>query len=214
MSAHGHTHSPTHSPLELYSETNLPTEWGDFKTRVYRGSDGREQVAIFCGDPSGDALLARIHSACFTGEALSSLKCDCKAQLEGALQRIQREGRGVVVYLFQEGRGIGLGNKIKAYALQERGADTVDANTLLGFGADERAYGDAVEILNHLGAQSVRLLTNNPLKVEALEAAGLRVSAREPLEVGRNAVNTHYLDVKRDRMRHALVGRLREREDA
>lgn len=200
--------------LEFYSEANLPTEWGDFKTRVYRGTDGREQVAIFCGDPSGEATLARVHSACFTGEALGSLKCDCKAQLEGALQRIQREGRGVVVYLFQEGRGIGLGNKIKAYALQERGADTVDANTLLGFGEDERQYSDAVSILSDLGARSVRLMTNNPLKVEALEAAGVRVSAREPLEVGRNAVNAGYLDVKRDRMRHALMGQRKERDGA
>jgi len=192
--------------LAPYSEATLPTEWGVFKTRVYRGADGREQVAIFCGDPSGDDVLARVHSACFTGEVLGSLKCDCKPQLEGALRRIQREGRGVVVYLFQEGRGIGLGNKLRAYALQERGADTVDANTLLGFGEDEREYGDAVDMLRDLGARSVRLLTNNPLKVAALEEAGVRVSSREPLVVGRNAVNAHYLDVKRDRMGHALAG--------
>ena len=192
--------------LARYSEARLPTEWGEFKTRVYRGGDGREQVAIFCGDPSGEEVLARVHSACFTGEALGSLKCDCKPQLEGALQRIQAEGRGVVVYLFQEGRGIGLGNKLRAYALQEEGADTVDANTRLGFGEDEREYSDAVAMLEDLGARSVRLMTNNPLKVSALEGAGVRVAAREPLEVGRNSVNAGYLDVKRDRMGHALGG--------
>jgi len=161
-------------------------------------------MAISQGELSGDPVLVRIHSACFTGEALGSLKCDCKAQLERALREINREGRGVVVYLFQEGRGIGLGNKIRAYALQTSGADTVDANRQLGFADDDREYSDALEILSELGVERVRLMTNNPLKLEALKAAGLEVTERVSIEVGRNEVNASYLDTKRDRMRHHL----------
>ena len=192
--------------LELYSQAPLPTEWGLFETRVYRDAQGQEHMAISQGDLSDEAgpALVRVHSACFTGEALSSLKCDCKAQLERALQEINERGRGVVIYLFQEGRGIGLGNKIKAYALQAQGFDTVDANTHLGFEEDARRYDCAVQMLTHLGIRRVQLLTNNPLKVEALQKAGLNVVERVAIEVGRNEVNDAYLNTKRDRMRHML----------
>jgi GTP cyclohydrolase II len=197
--------SPQSPYITLYSEALLPTEWGDFYTKVYRDVEGQEHMAIYQGELSGEEpTLVRVHSACFTGEALSSLKCDCKAQLERALQEINRAGRGVVVYLFQEGRGIGLGNKIKAYALQAQGFDTVDANTALGFEEDARRYEGAVAILQDLGVSQVRLMTNNPLKVEALERAGLKVADRVAIEVGRNEVNSAYLDTKRDRMRHML----------
>ena len=165
-------------------------------------------MAIYQGELSGqgEAPLARVHSACFTGEVLGSLKCDCKAQLERALLEISRAGRGVIIYLFQEGRGIGLGNKIRAYALQNEGADTVDANRHLGFSDDDRDYQDAVEILSDLGVTQVKLMTNNPLKITALREAGLEVSERVSIEVGRNEVNASYLDTKRDRMSHLLKG--------
>jgi len=193
--------------LTRYAQATLPTEWGTFETLVYRSPAGEEHMAIYQGELSdelAESTLVRVHSACFTGEALGSLKCDCKAQLERALQEIEREGRGVVVYLFQEGRGIGLGNKIRAYALQTQGVDTVDANRQLGFGDDERDYQDAVEILRDLGVTRVKLMTNNPLKIEALQKAGLELSQRVSIEVGRNAVNASYLDTKRDRMSHLL----------
>ena len=193
--------------LTRYAQATLPTEWGTFETLVYRSPTGEEHMATYQGELSEELsgpTLVRVHSACFTGEALGSLKCDCKAQLERALQEIDREGRGVVVYLFQEGRGIGLGNKIRAYALQAQGVDTVDANRQLGFGDDERGYQDAVEILRDLGVTRVRLMTNNPLKLEALQKAGLELSQRVSIEVGRNEVNASYLDTKRDRMSHLL----------
>lgn len=193
------------SSLTRFAQATLPTEWGTFETRVYRSHTGEEHMAIYQGsldEMSREPTLVRVHSACFTGEALASLKCDCKAQLERALQEINRVGRGVVVYLFQEGRGIGLGNKIRAYALQAQGVDTVDANRQLGFEDDARGYQDAVDILRELGVAQVRLMTNNPLKRSALERAGFEVVERVAIEVGRNDVNASYLDTKRDRMSH------------
>ena len=191
--------------LELYSETKLPTSFGEFLVQVFRDEEGVEHLAISVGDLNADGpCLARVHSACFTGEALSSLRCDCKAQLEQALVQIQGEGRGVVFYLFQEGRGIGLGNKIRAYALQEQGHDTVDANLELGFPEDLRSYDPVSEICAALGIQQLRLMTNNPEKLKALQALGLQISERVPLEVGRNAVNAGYLDTKAARMGHLL----------
>jgi GTP cyclohydrolase II len=190
--------------ISLYSETTLPTEWGDFRVRVYRTADQEEHLAIYRGDLKGkEGVLTRVHSACFTAEVLGSLKCDCKSQLEYAFSMIESVGHGLIIYLFQEGRGIGLGNKIKAYALQnERGLDTVDANTHLGFEEDGREYDIAVCILDDLEVTAVQLMTNNPLKVKALDQAGVSVLARIPIEIGRNGVNASYLDTKQRRMGH------------
>ena len=191
--------------LEKYASCPLPTEWGEFNVTVFQEDNGKEHLAISLGDLSEKTdVLTRVHSACFTGEALSSLKCDCKAQLEYALQEIQRAGLGLVVYLFQEGRDIGLGNKIRAYALQSQGEDTVDANTKLGFEEDQRTYEVAIDMIQHLKIQSIKVMTNNPLKIEALQIGGVEVTGRVPVEVGVNQVNEKYLETKRDRMGHML----------
>ena len=154
------------------------------------------------GDLSGPPVLARVHSSCFTGEVLGSLRCDCRAQLEAALARIAREGRGVLVYLVQEGRGIGLGNKVRAYQLQDSGKDTVEANLALGFDPDHRSYELAAGILRDLGVTSVRLMTNNPAKREGLERAGVRVDAVESHWVGESEHNADYLEAKRIKLGH------------
>ena len=160
-------------------------------------------MAIVRGDVSrGANVLCRVHSECWTSEVLGSLKCDCREQLDRALEKIAAEGVGVVVYLRQEGRGIGLGNKIRAYDLQNQGADTVEANLRLGFEADSRSYDLAAAILNDLGVRSVRLLTNNPLKIAGLEAAGVTVVDRISHWVGENQHNASYLAVKRRKMGH------------
>ncbi|MCB9652945.1 MAG: GTP cyclohydrolase II [Deltaproteobacteria bacterium] len=165
-----------------------------------------EHVAIVVGDPdaSPDDVLTRIHSECLTSEVFGSLKCDCKEQLDAALDQMAAEGRGVLIYLRQEGRGIGLGNKIRAYALQERGADTVDANHQLGFGSDDRSYEVAAAMLCDLGVRGVRLLTNNPDKVQGLATSGIRVVERLPVQIRANLHSAGYLRVKRDRMGHLL----------
>jgi GTP cyclohydrolase II len=187
----------------FYAHTVLPTEHGVFDVRVIRDAQGREHVVLSVGDVSGaDDVLMRMHSECLTSEVLGSLKCDCKAQLDAALQRIQEVGRGMVIYLRQEGRGIGLGNKIRAYALQSAGADTVDANRRLGFDDDLRDYDIAVQAIKALGIRSVRLMTNNPLKLNALLEAGVEVRGREPIVTGINVVNLHYMQTKRERMGH------------
>jgi GTP cyclohydrolase II/3,4-dihydroxy 2-butanone 4-phosphate synthase/GTP cyclohydrolase II len=197
--------------LARYSEAELPTEHGPFRLVVYRVLDGeptgspasREHMAVVRGGIRGKGnVLCRVHSECWTSEVMGSLKCDCREQLRTAMERIAAEGAGVVVYLRQEGRGIGLGNKIKAYALQNGGADTVEANLALGFAADARSYDIAGTILRDLGVQSVRLLTNNPLKVKGLEDAGVVVAARVPHWVGENQHNAGYLAVKRRKMGH------------
>ena len=192
--------------FKKFSETLLPTKWGNFQTAAYRNQEGEEHIAISLGldQPQGaDSRppLVRIHSACFTSEVLGSMKCDCREQLEYALQAIQAEGRGLVLYLFQEGRGIGLGAKIQVYALQEQGFDTVDANTRLGFKEDARTYESALDMLEELGLKEVRLLTNNPKKINALTQGGIRVE-RAPIEVVCHPVNQNYLETKRDRMGH------------
>ncbi|MEZ4470929.1 MAG: GTP cyclohydrolase II [bacterium] len=195
-----------HAPF--FARTTLPTAHGDFDVRVFLDED-KEHLSLSVGALDGaEEVLVRVHSECLTSEVFGSLKCDCKAQLDFALDAIQAEGRGVVLYLRQEGRGIGLGNKIRAYALQEPGADTVDANRLLGFGDDLRRYDVAVETIRALGIRSVRLLTNNPLKIEALEEAGINVSGREAVFTGLNPVNQNYLETKRVRMGH-LYGRVK-----
>jgi GTP cyclohydrolase II len=202
--------------LKRYAEADLPTAYGPFRLYVYRrvngaagseaGQDGapvEEHMAIVRGDISrGTSVLCRVHSECWTSEVLGSLKCDCREQLDRALEKIAAEGAGVVVYLRQEGRGIGLGNKIRAYDLQNRGADTVEANLRLGFEADARSYDMAAQILDDLGVKSVRLLTNNPLKIAGLEAAGVKVVDRLSHWVGENQHNAGYLAVKRRKMGH------------
>ena len=170
---------------------------------VYRFGAEEEHLAYVRGDVFGKRdVLARIHSECLTGEVLGSLRCDCRAQLEGALDRIAAEGVGVVVYMRQEGRGIGLGNKVRAYALQDQGVDTVDANLQLGFGADDRSYDQAAGILGELGVASVRLMTNNPRKVDGLRTAGVTVSAQEPHWVETTEHSEAYLETKRTKLGH------------
>ncbi len=200
--------------LERYSEARLPTPYGEFRVVIYRtgqmggagasavGLGPEEHVAMVMGDPAGEGALVRVHSSCFTGEVLGSLRCDCRAQLDAALARIGREGRGVVVYLVQEGRGIGLGNKVRAYQLQDAGKDTVEANLALGFDADHRNYDLAAGILRDLGVTSVRLMTNNPDKRAGLEAAGVRVDALEAHWVGESEHNASYLEAKRLKLGH------------
>ena len=199
--------------LLRYAEADLPTAYGPFRLYVYRTGETTtpsasslsvdEHMAIVKGDISGGtAVLCRVHSECWTSEVLGSLKCDCRDQLDAALAKIAAEGTGVVVYLRQEGRGIGLGNKIRAYNLQDKGADTVEANLRLGFEADARSYDLAAAILSDLGVRSVRLLTNNPLKVAGLEASGVKVTDRLSHWVGENQHNASYLAVKRRKMGH------------
>ena len=182
----------------------LPTPFAEFGMTVFLGADGKEHLALTLGDLNGSPPLVRIHSECLTGDALFSLRCDCGFQLEHALQRIAAEGRGAVLYLRQEGRGIGLANKIAAYALQDVGADTVEANFHLGFPADSRDYGIAVEMLRELGTSQVRLMTNNPRKVEALQGAGIKIVERIPIQCGRNPHNDDYLHTKADKLGHML----------
>lgn len=194
--------------LLRYAEADLPTAYGSFRLYVYR-TDGpadnrlvEEHMAIVRGDVARASTLCRVHSECWTSEVLGSLKCDCRDQLDTALAKIATEGAGVVVYLRQEGRGIGLGNKIRAYDLQNKGADTVEANLRLGFEADVRSYDLAAAILGDLGVKSIRLLTNNPLKVAGLESAGVKVLDRLSHWVGETQHNAGYLAVKRRKMGH------------
>ena len=188
----------------FYSQTRLPTEHGDFDVRIYREGD-LEHVAISVGSFDADQpALVRVHSECLTSEVFGSQKCDCKAQLDLALGKIQAEGVGCVVYLRQEGRGIGLGDKIRAYALQEKGADTVDANRMLGLEDDLRTYGVAAKMLSALGIKQVRLMTNNPEKVKGLTDEGIVVTERVNTIAGVNSVNRGYLQTKLERMNHQI----------
>jgi GTP cyclohydrolase II len=193
------------STVEIYAEAPLPTHRGLFRTVVFRErAGGAEHVAMVLGDVAGEAVPVRLHSECLTSEVLGSLKCDCRAQLDRALDLVAARGRGVVLYLRQEGRGLGLGNKIRAYALQEQGADTVDANRMLGFADDARTYDVAAAILRDLGVHAVALMTNNPSKVQGLEAQGIRVVERVPHRAEPNPHNVDYLAAKAKRMGHAL----------
>ena len=195
-------------PVRAVASARLPTPFADFTLQVYLAADGKEHLAITLGDltdPATDAApLVRLHSECLTGDALFSLRCDCGFQLEHALQRIATEGRGAVLYLRQEGRGIGLANKIRAYALQDAGADTVEANQHLGFEPDQRDYEIAVQMLQHLGVRRLRLMTNNPRKIAAMEAAAMDIVERVPVECGRNSHNEAYLTTKADKLGHLL----------
>lgn len=200
--------------LEYAGACNLPTPWAEFRLHGFIDqATGKEHVAMVLGDVAdGAPVLARVHSECLTGDGLFSQRCDCGAQLEAALRKIAEEGRGVLIYLRQEGRGIGLINKIRAYQLQDKGADTVEANELLGFPADLRRYDICKPILETLGVRTLRLMTNNPRKVSALESAGLLVDERVPLMVGHNASNRRYLATKKRKLGHMLVGHDREAE--
>jgi GTP cyclohydrolase II len=191
--------------LEQVADARLPTPFAEFRLHVYLAEDGKEHVALTLGNLAGDPPpLVRVHSECLTGDSLFSLRCDCGFQLEHALQRVASEKRGALIYLRQEGRGIGLANKVRAYELQDRGADTVEANAHLGFGPDLRDYREAVEILRLLGVDRLRLLTNNPRKLNALTDGGLTVVERVAIECGRNPHNESYLTTKADKLGHLL----------
>lgn len=189
-----------------YSEANLPTKFGKFRVVVFRNSlDDKEHLAIIKGDISqGAKIPVRLHSECLTSEVLGSLKCDCREQLETALQYIAKQGTGVVLYLRQEGRGIGLGNKIRAYALQEKGYDTVQANHILGFPDDLRSYDIAAAMLKELGIESIQLLTNNPSKIYGIEEHGIEVAERLPIQIQPNPINHFYLSTKAQKSGHLL----------
>jgi GTP cyclohydrolase II len=186
------------------THARIPTAVGAFVLRLYANDvDHKEHMALIAGDiGDGESVLVRVHSECFTGEVVGSLRCDCGPQLDRAIEMVAAEGRGVIVYLRQEGRGIGLAEKLRAYNLQDEGLDTVDANLALGHGADERDYTLAAAILHALGVRSVRLLTNNPLKVASLQANGLAVGERVPLGRFETAENAAYLRAKVERMGH------------
>lgn len=184
---------------------DMPTEFGHFRLRMFRSeSDGLEHLAIVKGDPSSSdkPVLVRVHSECFTGDVLHSARCDCGSQLEAAMRAIEKEGCGVVLYMRQEGRGIGLANKLHAYALQEKGLDTVEANERLGFSADLRDYGIGAQILSRLGINEIRLLTNNPTKVVGLEGHGLKIVERVPIIIPPGEFNRRYMETKREKMGH------------
>ena len=194
------------SIIEVGDEVEMPTEYGDFKLIPFRQqSNGLEHMALVKGEWRPDEpILVRVHSSCATGDILGSKRCDCGEQLHKAMQMIDREGKGVLIYMQQEGRGIGLMNKIAAYKLQEEGYDTVDANVHLGFKPDERDYGCGAQMLRHLNVHKMRLLTNNPVKRVGLEAYGLEIVENVPIEITPNIYNERYLKTKRDRMGHTL----------
>lgn len=194
------------SIIEVGDEVDMPTEYGHFKLIPFRQqSNGLEHMALVKGQWEPDEpVLVRVHSSCATGDILGSKRCDCGEQLHKAMQMIDREGKGVVIYMQQEGRGIGLMNKIAAYKLQEEGYDTVDANVHLGFKPDERDYGCGAQMLRHLNVHKMRLLTNNPVKRVGLEAYGLEIVENVPIEITPNKYNERYLKTKRDRMGHTL----------
>jgi GTP cyclohydrolase II len=192
--------------LSRAAEANFPTEYGLFRIYGFEGRTGtrlEEAVALTMGDVlTGPPPLLRIHSQCLTGDVFHSLRCDCRAQLEIALKEVSGEGRGLVIYELQEGRGIGLMNKLRAYELQDHGADTVEANERLGFESDLRSYSLPGAILHHLGIRSVRLMSNNPDKVRALEDAGIEVSERVPCIATAHESRRGYLETKREKMGH------------
>jgi 3,4-dihydroxy 2-butanone 4-phosphate synthase/GTP cyclohydrolase II len=186
----------------------LPTEWGDFKIAGYRSLTSEEEfVVLFKGEMKPDTpTLVRIHSQCLTGDVFSSTKCDCGLQLHRTMEMIQQEGRGAIVYQQQEGRGIGILNKIRAYALQDEGADTVEANEQLGFEVDAREYQQCAEVLFDLGLCKVKVISNNPDKLAALQRAGLRIVERIPIEVASEPAAAHYLRTKKEKLGHLISG--------
>jgi len=199
--------APSTNRIEKVAEAAFPTEYGDFRIFGFRShaAEPEEAVVLCLGDIGGSAtnpVLVRIHSQCLTGDVFHSLRCDCRAQLELALEQISAEGRGILIYEHQEGRGIGLLNKLRAYELQDNGADTVEANVRLGFEADLRDYALPAEILRYLGVERVRLMSNNPEKIQALENAGITVSERVPAIVPAVESREDYLRTKKEKMGH------------
>ena len=192
--------------IQKIAEVNMPTEYGDFTAIGYESIlDGMCHVALVAGNPTADNALVRVHSECLTGDVFRSKRCDCGEQLSKALQLISENGNGVLLYMHQEGRGIGLANKLRAYMLQDQGSDTVEANTKLGYPPDLRDYGIGAQILVDLGIRKIRLLTNNPRKIIGLEGYGLKMVERVPLEIPPNSINRHYLETKRDKLHHLLL---------
>ena len=196
----------TESLVKRAAVAKLPTRFGDFTIHVFDNAvDNQEHVALVRGDiTDGKDVLVRVHSSCLTGDVLHSVRCDCGAQLDAAMERIAAEGRGVLLYLNQEGRGIGLANKIRAYELQDEGFDTVEANERLGFKADQRDYGVGVQILRELGVRTMRLLSNNPRKLVAIEGYGLTVTDWLPLESPASDSTRRYLKTKKEKLGHKL----------
>ena len=192
--------------IEKIDEAKLPTKYGEFTIMAFKNKlDRKEHIALVKGDVNTEEpVLVRVHSECLTGDVFGSMRCDCGAQLAQALKMISNEGRGVLLYMRQEGRGIGLGNKIKAYHLQDLGKDTVEANELLGFPADLRDYGIGAQILVELGVKNLRLMTNNPRKIAGLEGYGLKVTERVPLEINPCETNKFYLLTKKTKLDHLL----------
>ncbi len=192
--------------VERVAIASLPTEWGDFQIAAYRSLTNKEEfVALFKGEMKRDVpTLVRIHSQCLTGDVFGSTKCDCGRQLHQTMQMIQQEGRGAIVYQQQEGRGIGIVNKIRAYALQDLGADTVEANVRLGLAVDLRDYRQCAEILHDLGLCQVKVISNNPLKIRALEEAGLKIVERISIEVDPSEESAKYLRTKKEKLGHLL----------
>jgi len=193
--------------VDYVTSCTLPTPWAQFTLHAFvEHATGKEHLAMTLGDlATSEPPLMRIHSECLTGDVMFSQRCDCGAQLEGALKKIASEGRGILLYLRQEGRGIGLVNKIRAYRLQEAGADTVEANLQLGFHADARNYELVQPMLRHFGIEAVRLMTNNPRKIDALTRLGFEVAERVPLLVNRNAFNNGYLNTKQAKLGHMMT---------
>lgn len=192
--------------VTLFSEAVLPTCDGTFHIHIFKNNlDEKEHLALTVGDVKGErGLLVRVHSECLTGESLGSLRCDCREQLHESMRMISKAGRGLIIYLRQEGRGIGLGNKVSAYALQDSGVDTIEANHQLGFHADERNYSMAVSILKYFVVKSLLLITNNPEKIRDLREHGIEIIQRVPIEVQPNKYSEEYLRTKRDRAGHML----------
>ena len=192
------------SSVTLVAKSKLPTPWGTFTLVGFQeAGTGKDHAALVMGDVTGDEpVLGRIHSECLTGDALFSLRCDCGFQLQAAMENIAKAGRGVLLYVRQEGRGIGLLNKIRAYHLQDQGADTVEANVALGFAADMRDYTICADMLKALEVKSLRLMTNNPRKLKAMESFGIPVAERVPLQEGRNPHNEFYLSTKANKLDH------------